>query len=229
MYKKSLIFLAAAVAAVGCKKKDQPAQDAQGFQQGQMGAGAAGPTGPAANPSGAPSASNGQAPVGGQVPPLGSILSDPNALQSILSGALAGGAASLGGMTGGELGTIEAGIKMKAETDAKGMRSDGQLMSAKLQQDGHAQGSITLEPGQCYSVVGFAGFGVFRYQINVLTAPPAPPQVLAQSPADGPAPTVGAGDQCLKNPYPTPMVVTVDMHVLQGQGTVGAQAYKKKS
>jgi hypothetical protein len=159
------------------------------------------------------------------VPPLGAIFSDPSTLQNILSGALAGGAATLGGVSGAEI--IQSGIKMKADTDAKGMKADGQLLTANLQQDGHAQGSMTLEPNRCYSVVGFAGFGVFRYQINVITAPPAPPQVLAQSAADGPAPTVGPNEQCIRNPHPVPMVVTVDMHVLQGQGSVGAQAYKK--
>lgn len=226
MYKKSLVFAACCLLLIGCKKKDQPAQDAQGFQQGQSGPGpVGGPGGPNAGPTASAAPSGSQAPAGGQVPPLGAIFSDPSTLQNILSGALAGGAATIGGVSGAEI--ILAGIKMKADTDAKGMKADGQLLTANLQQDGHAQGQLTLEANRCYSVVGFAGFGVFRYQINVITAPPAPPQVLAQSSADGPAPTVGPNEQCIRNPYPTPMVVTVDMHVLQGQGSVGAQAYKK--
>jgi hypothetical protein len=38
---------------------------------------------------------------------------------------------------------------------------------------------------------------------------------------------VGPNEQCIKSPYPLPLVVKVDMHVLRGQGLVGAQVYKK--
>jgi hypothetical protein len=161
------------------------------------------------------------------VPPLGAVASDPQALQNIISGALAGAAANLGAVTGGELGPVEAGIKMKAQTEAKGMKPVGELQSAKLPQGGHAEGSLTLDPGGCYSIVGFGGLGVFQFQINVLTSPPLPPQVLAQSTADKNDPTVGPNEQCVKNPFPVPMIVKVDLHVIKGQGMVGAQAYKK--
>jgi hypothetical protein len=153
--------------------------------------------------------------------------SDPNALQALIAGALSGGVASLGLLTGGETAQLEQGIKMKAQTEAKGKKPDGPLMSAKLQQGGHAQADFTLQPGGCYTFIGFANPGVFNYQINVLTAPPMPPQVLAQSDADSVDPTVGPLEQCVKNPYPTAMAVKLDMHLLKGQGLVGAQAYKK--
>jgi hypothetical protein len=38
---------------------------------------------------------------------------------------------------------------------------------------------------------------------------------------------VGPNDQCIKNPFPLPMAVKVDMHVLKGQGMVGSQVFKK--
>lgn len=184
---------------------------------------------------------SGQAP-GGQPPPppqqqqiqqpgqtgqLGAVFADPAALQSIVAGALAGGAAALGSLTGGEQAPIEQGIKMQADSQAKGMSPDGQLMSARLQPDGHAEGSLTLQPGSCYTVIGFAGIGVLDYQINMMTAPPVPPQVVAQSPSGGVAPVVGGGGQCMRSPYPLPVVVKIDMHVLKGQGLVGAQVFKR--
>jgi hypothetical protein len=129
-------------------------------------------------------------------------------------------------MTGGELGPIQAGINNKAKTAAVGMKPDGQLLSAKLAPGGHAEGSFTLQPGSCYTVIGFGGFGVFEYQLNLLSAPPMPPQVLAQSNV-GVDPVVGAGEQCIRNPTPAPMTVKIDMHVVRGQGLVGAQVYKK--
>lgn len=176
-------------------------------------------------PAGAPSSQAQPAP--GQMAPLGNVMADPATIQNILAGALSGSAAALGAMTGGEQGPIDQGIKSQAGTQAKGMRADGQLMSAHLQPDGHASGSLTLQPGSCYTLIGFGGLGVLDYQISVVTAPPVPPQVLAQSAAGGVAPVVGPNDQCIKSPYPLPLVVKVDMHVLRGQGLVGAQVYKK--
>lgn len=151
---------------------------------------------------------------------------DPTALQNLIAGALAGGVAALGGTTGGELGPIEAGIKAQAATDAKGKQPEGELLSAKLPPSGHAEGTLTLQPGVCYTIVGFAGFGVFEYQINLISAPPLPPQVIAQS-NTGVAPVLGPGDQCFRSPYPTPTVVKIDMHAVRGQGLVGARVYKK--
>jgi hypothetical protein len=159
--------------------------------------------------------------------PLGAVLADPTTMQNILAGALAGGAAALGTLTVGEQAPIEQGVKMQAETQAKGMKPENQLMTARLTPDGHAVGSLTMQPGTCYSIIGFGGIGVFDYQINLVTAPPMPPQVLAQSPAGGVAPVVGPNDQCVRSPYPLALVVKVDMHVLRGQGLVGAQIYKK--
>jgi hypothetical protein len=250
MTEKLMIYgvVIATALATGCKKNDQPPQNAQGFQQGQAGPqpgqpgygqpqpgqpgyGQPQPGQPGygqpqpGQPGQPPPAASQQQP--GQVPPLGAILSDPNTLQNIVAGALAGTAASMGALTGGQLGPIQQGIKSQATIHAKGMRADGKLLSAQLQQDGHAQGQLTLQAGGCYTIIGFGGLGVFQYQINLITAPPLPPQVLAQSAATDNVPMVGADGQCIKNPYPLPMQVKVDMHVIKGQGMVGAQAYKK--
>jgi hypothetical protein len=233
LHRWTITALALALLALPeCKKKDQ-GQAPDGFQQAQSGpyAPAAPDAGPtlAASDAGAPACQPGQPcqPEPGQVPPLGPVGSDPNALQQLIAGALSGSAATLGAFTGGEMNTLQAGIKMKAQTEAKGMKPEGQLMSAKLATDGHAQGDLTLQPGHCYTVVGFGNLGVFAYQINLITAPPMPPQVLAQSKAEGVDPVVGPNEQCVRNPYPTPLPVKVDMHVLKGQGLVGAQVYMK--
>jgi hypothetical protein len=228
------------LSACGKSGERQDPQAAQGFQRGQPGQQAYGSqpapqqasvqqasTSPTAPAPARPSSPPGSQTAPGQVAPLGAILSDPNTLQNIIAGALAGGAASVSGLVGGELGPIEQGIRMKAQQEAKGRKPTGELMTARLAQDGHAQGALTLEPGRCYTVIGFGGFGVFQFQINLISSPPMPPQVLAQSGADKSDPTIGANEQCIKNPFPLPMQVKVDMHVVRGQGLVGAQAYRK--
>lgn len=239
-----LLLAVSLLGFVACKKaaEEPPPEVASGqypppgYGAGEPGAGAAEPSsyGPSAgyppvssapNPN-ATSASN---PTGGAqpVPPLGQVLSDPVALQNLITGALAGGAAMLGAVTGGELAPIEQGIANKAKSDARGMVAEGSVMSARLQAGGHAQASFSLSPGKCYAFVGFGGIGVLDFQINLLTAPPLPPQVLAQSAAGRADPTLGPNEQCVSNPYPMPMVVNVDMHVIRGQGLVGVRAYRR--
>lgn len=196
----------------------QPQQGPQGYGQQQQSAQGYGQQ--QGNIQGPP-------PAPGQMPPLGAVFSDPNMMQSILAGALAGGAATLGALTGGEQPIMQAGIQQQAKTQARGMLPDGQMISGRLQQDGHAEATVVIQPGRCYTVIGFGAPGVFDFQINVMTAPPMPPQILAQSQAGGMTPVVGPNEQCFRNPYPLPLTVKVDLHLLKGTGLVGAQVYKK--
>jgi hypothetical protein len=202
----------------------QPGQAPYGAQPGQPPPPPGQPPPPAQPPQQPPQPATQQP---GQVAPLGAILSDPSALQNILAGALAASSASLTALTGGEGALIEQGIRLTAQRDAKGMRAEGPVLSAKLAPGGHAEASVSLKPGGCYSVIGFGGPGVFQFQINLISAPPLPPQVLAQSDADGNDPSVGPNEKCIKNPYPLPMALKVDMHVVKGQGLVGAQLFRK--
>jgi hypothetical protein len=184
-------------------------------------------TAPAAPPQGSASPAASQRTGQTGVPPLGSIAADQVTLENIISGALAGSAATMGTLLGGEIVPLQEGTKMRAQADAKGMKPVGELMSARLGPDGHAQARMSLAAKRCYTIVGFGGPGVFVFQINLMTSPPLAPQVLAQSAADGPHPTVGANPNCISHPYPLPMEVQVDMHVQRGQGMVAAQAYVK--
>ena len=218
----AFLILGAAAMTAACGGDDKEnANTANDYQQGQQGYQPYGAQTAQPQPTTQPSAQQ------GQVNPVGQILSDPNALQQIISGALAGTQASLGAMAGGQLKPIEEGIKQQAQTTAKGARPEGELMSANLQQGGHAEAQFIMQPNRCYSIVGFGGLGVFEFQINLMTAPPAPPQVIAQSAPGGNAPTLGPNEQCIRNPTPVPMPVKVDMHLLKGQGLVGAQVYAK--
>jgi hypothetical protein len=215
----------------GCGKsaEPQPPQSAEppGQANGAPGAHGAQPYAGAAPVASVQSAALSSRPPPGQMAPLGVLVSDPATLQNILAGALAGGAAKLGGLVGGEQAVLEQGINAQAETQAKGMVPEGQLMTARLSADGHAQTPITLQPGSCYTIVGFGGPGAVDFQINLVTAPPVPPQVLAQSAAGSVTPVIGPNEQCVRNPYPLPLVVKVDMHLLSGQALVSARVFKR--
>jgi len=201
-------------------------QGAQPGVGGQWGSTAAGGEWGQASAVGGAGAASGAAGQSG-TNPIGTVLSNPQLLQQIVTGALAGVAAQMSPMTGGELGPIEAGIKMKAAQVAKGMKPVGALMSARLTQGQHAQAPLQLEGGACYTIVGFGGSGIFRYQLNVLSVPVpgAQPQVVAQSADTASDPVVGGSEGCIKSMIP--MAVTVDMFAVFGQGMVGAQVYKK--
>lgn len=216
-------LVASTLAACSKESEERPPQTGQYVPQNAQGNGGQPGYAGAQGYGGQPAAGAGGQAGTGQ---LGPVTGDPTAIQNLIAGALAGGVAALSGMTGGEVGPIQAGIKNKATTAAVGMKPDGQLLSAKLAPGAHAEGTFTLQPGSCYTVIGFGGFGVFEYQVNLLSAPPLPPQVLAQS-TIGVDPVVGAGDQCIRNPTPAPMTVKIDMHLVRGQGLVGAQVYKK--
>ena len=163
----------------------------------------------------------------GQVAPLGVVVSDPARAEDILAGALGGGVVTLGLPSGGDGEVIERRIDEAARTAARGMTPVGEVMFAQLTTDGHARGALTMQPGACYTVVGFGASGVLEFQVNVLTSPPIPPQILAQSvPADATA-VVGGDDQCIRSRYATPFDVGIDLHVVRGQGAVGARVYAK--
>jgi hypothetical protein len=208
------------VGAVACKKNDQPAQSQYqpGTQCGGMG-----------QPACAPQCGGVGQPPCAQPQPTATTTAtaDPNAnpMQALITGFMSAAQASLGAVTGGEIGPVQGGIQLKAKEDAKGMKPVGQLLSGKLQQGGHAQGDVTLQPNKCYTVVGFGGFGVTRYQINLIL--PVVNTVLAQSPDGGPAPTLGPNEQCYRNSSPVPVPAKVDMFLVAGQGIVGAQVYEK--
>ena len=209
----------AAMTAVHCGGSDSPPPTSAQPPPGAYGNYAPNPAPPPAAP-----------PIGhtpGPVSPFGTILSDPNGLQGVLAGALAGGSAAFGAMVGGESKIIQQGILIKARTDARGMTPTTELMTARLTAGRHAHATFTLEPGRCYTVVGFSAPGVFDYQIHLIAAPPLPPQVLAQSAPGRPDPTLGMGQDCIRNPYGQPVVVTIDMHVRAGQGLVGAQPFHR--
>ncbi len=204
--------------------RDQPPDS--GFEAGQTASPYPSPT---ASTAPAPSTPPTATPPGaGGFPAIGAILSDPEGLQRILSGAMAAAHATVGPVVGGDQAVLKAGIDASAAHHAQGMKPEGQLMSAQLSQGGHAEASLMLQPNACYTLVGFGGLGVMKFQVNVLTAPPLPPQVIAQSGGDGVTPVVGSAGNCLRSPVPgAPFPVKVDMHVPEGQGIVGVQAYRK--
>lgn len=219
-----------AVAAVACTVTTHTSGSA-GFQAGTVSEPPSQPT--AATAPAQTEAGPSEAPVQtqtppGQVRPIGDILSDPEGRARILSGAMAAAPARLGEQSGGDFQTVERGVDVLAREHARGMQPVTELLTAEVREGGHASAALNLEPGHCYVVVGASGAGVEGHQLNLITAPPMPPQVVAQSPAEGKEPVIGAAGACVRAPDPNlPFALKLDMHVTKGNGLVGARVFRK--
>ncbi len=160
----------------------------------------------------------------GQVAPLGPIVSDPDALEDIVAGAIAGEEATL---ESPDLDVEPLARRIEAAASSLGgsLVAASPMMSARLTADAHAEGTFSMEPNICYVVVGASGARTTDFQLGVMTAPPMPPQVLAQSKPGGTNPVVGAG--CLRSLYAVPLLVKIDLYLVKGEGMVAARVYRR--
>jgi hypothetical protein len=105
------------------------------------------------------------------------------------------------------------------------MIPSGVPLLAELSESQHAVGRWTLSPANCYAIVTAASDQVTSMQINVIAAPPRPPQLLAQSEI-GAKPSLGSGE-CLSSRSSLPLEILVDIYLIRGHGTVALQLYRK--
>jgi len=146
-------------------------------------------------------------------------------LNNLVTGALAQGAAILGAMGGTD--PVDNGIKSLAQQQAPGMKPEGAVIKTTLAPGAHGEGTVTLRPGKCYTIIGFGNLGVQQLAIRLVPPAPLPPQPLFEGATNGPTATIGAKDQCIRSPSPVATPLKVDIEMKQGQGQVGVQAYSK--
>lgn len=177
-------------------------------------------------PSGPPNSSYGAYDAGSSQPPVtGAVEAGVPDLNSLVTGALAQGAALLGAMGGTD--PVDNGIKAIAAQQAPGMKPEGAIIKTTLAPGAHGEGTIMLRPGKCYTIIGFGNLGVQQLAIRLVAPPPLPPQPLFEGATNGPTATIGAKEQCLRSPSPVATPFKVDIEMKQGQGQVGVQAYSK--
>jgi len=189
------------LAAIACKKQDEPAATA-GYQQGTLGAAGAAPvaqpsvtavpTTPAPAPTPAPTT---PAPVdptlAAAVTPL---LTQLGASQTV-AGSKPLGSAMLGNVGG----------------------------AATLEQQ------IMLQPNKCYTVVaaGMTPISELNVQFVAVTVVPGMAPILATDQDAGPTAILGKKPNCYKWALPLPAAVKVVVSAAGGQGLAGAQVYEK--
>jgi hypothetical protein len=195
-----------AVISVGCGSRDKPVEPAMGLY-GPPDAGAPAPTTPA--------------------PPVATVDAAAPDLSALVSGALAQGAAILGTMgTAPGSDPVDNGLKSLGAQQAPGMKADGKATKVTLAPGAHAEASVTLRPGKCYTIVAFGNLGVQTLAIRLVYPPPIA-QPLFEGVSNGPTATIGAKDQCIRSPLAVATQLKLDIEMKAGQGQVGVQTYSK--
>jgi hypothetical protein len=215
-----------------------PQQQPGGYPQ-QQGAYPQQPGGyPQATPGGMPQQQHGVppgatatpvAPAGSAAPgPLGPVVTtDPNQLAQLFSQAAAAGQAMLqtpGAVPGDP---VEAGIKIAAAKHAVGEQPQGQMAKGTLQEGGHQEFMVTMQPGNCYTIIGYSPPGQVKNVDLHLLAPPFYNMLAGQDVTDNNTPTIGSTPNAMCPVIPVPLQYKVDITARTGSGAVGVQVYSK--
>ncbi len=117
-----------------------------------------------------------------------------------------------------------------AQTDAKGMKKEGEMLSGVLQEGQSLEQMAMLQSGKCYTVVGLGLPMVQELDIvmaPVIPIPGAPNFPMAQDLKTGSQATMAPAPNCYKHFAPLPIQVKIIVTAKTGSGAVGAQLYVK--
>ena len=105
------------------------------------------------------------------------------------------------------------------------MQPDGPLASGNVKEKHHLQTDITLQPGKCYSIIGFSR-KVRDLDLYLLL----PPGILSgQDLTDDNKPVIGGPPQPMCPVSSTPITYKLDIFADSGSGDVAVQLYSKSN
>ena len=172
--------------------------------------------------SAAPADSSSAAPA--DTSPLAQVLTtDSGQVSKIFDAASSAPAATLkpNGATGGD--ALAKGLADASKKLTPGMQPDGPMAMGSLKEKGHLQTDITLQPGKCYSIVGFSK-KVKDLDMYLLL----PPGVLSgQDLTDDNKPIIGGAPQPMCPVAATAVTYKLDIFADTGAGDVAVQLYSK--
>jgi hypothetical protein len=182
------------------------------------------PAAAAADSAAASSAPSGAAPADTAPTPLGQVLlTDSAQIQKIFDAAKAAPTATLknGGPTGSD--PLAKGIRDVAMKLPAGMKPDGPLATGSLKEKQHLQTDLTLQPGKCYSIVGFSK-KVKDLDLYLFV----PPGILSgQDLSDDNKPVVGGPPQPMCPIGNSAITYKLDIFADSGSGDVAVQLFSK--
>jgi hypothetical protein len=152
---------------------------------------------------------------------------DPKDLAALVTQAQAAPAADLESPDEASGDPLAAGLKRVAAKSAPGMKPEGQLARGKLASGGHLSFAVTLAPGKCYALVGYAAPGTVKNLDLNLFAPPLYNVLAGQDGSDDNAPVLGMAPNPMCPATPLELSYKVDIVARAGAGNVGVQLYSK--
>lgn len=156
--------------------------------------------------------------------PLAQVLTtDSGQIQKIYDAATAAPAATLkpDGAKGGD--TLAKGVRDVAKHLPAGMQPDGPLAMGNVKEKQHLQTDITLQPGKCYSIVGYSK-KVKDLDLYLLL----PPGILSgQDLSDDNKPIIGGLPQPMCPVAQTAVTYKLDIFADSGGGDVAVQLFSK--
>jgi hypothetical protein len=229
----TILFSSAIAAAVACRPAQAPGAGSEG--DGEAPASEAdGGTGPEASadearpaPAGATegSSANGGDAGAGAAPLAEVLVTDASEVQKIFEAAKAAPKATTkaNGLAGAS--ALPKGLREFAKTAAPGMKADGPLITAKLEEKKNARTEITLKPGKCYTIVGYS-VKVTDLDLYLLL----PPGILSgQDLTDDTTPVIGKAPDAMCPVAKSAVKYTLDIVADQGAGEVAVQLFSKKA
>jgi len=179
----------------------------------------AAPASGAADSSSAAPASSDSAPS-----PLAQVLTtDSGQIQKIFDAASSAPAATLkpDGAKGGD--ALAKGVRDVAKKLSPGMQPDGPLAMGAVKEKQHLQTDVTLQPGKCYSIVGYSK-KVKDLDLYLLL----PPGILSgQDLTDDNKPIIGGAPQPMCPVSQTAITYKLDIFADSGGGDVAVQLFSK--
>lgn len=160
--------------------------------------------------------------------PLSTILTtDPSEQQAIYSGAAAAPAIALDPAGSSATDPLAAGLTQLAAKAAPGMQPEGQRGRGKLAEKGHLTMSVSLDPGKCYAVLGFAPAGTIVDLDLHLLAPPFYNVLSGQDETDDNTPVIGRVPSPICPVAKAGIPYKVDIFADKGAGDVAVQVFSK--
>lgn len=157
-------------------------------------------------------------------PPLGQVLTtDSGQIQKIFDAMNASPSATLkpDGAKGGD--ALAKGVRDAAKKLSAGMQPEGPLAMGSIKEKQHLHTEVTLQPGKCYSIVGFSA-KVKDLDLYLLL----PPGILSgQDLSDDNKPIIGGPPQPMCPVSPQPVTYKLDIFADNGNGDVAVQLFSK--
>lgn len=156
--------------------------------------------------------------------PLAQVLTtDSGQIQKIFDAASSAPAATLkpDGAKGGD--ALAKGVRDVAKKLPAGMQPDGPLAMGNVKEKQHLQTDVTLQPGKCYSIVGYSK-KVKDLDLYLLL----PPGILSgQDLTDDNKPIIGGAPQPMCPVSQTAVTYKLDIFADSGAGDVAVQLFSK--